>query len=110
MSDHSAADAKILDGSTWDEFCDALKEAGRIVHSENAPQDAFNKAEGYRYLTRLLRGGLESYLEFSDPLFPQLRCGAHETIKLGRITRTTAMRARPSARNSIIASLASVTR
>lgn len=83
MSDNNPAEAKILDGTAWDEFCDALKEAGKVVHSEKAPQDAFNKAEGYRYLTRLLRGGLESYLEFSDPLFPQLRCGAHETIKLG---------------------------
>ncbi len=74
---------RVLDGTTWDQFCDALKEAGKIVRSDKAPQDAFNQAEGYRYLSRLLRGGLESFLEFRDPLFPQLRCGAHETIKLG---------------------------
>jgi len=74
---------RILDGTSWDQFCDALKEAGRIVRSDKAPQDVFNQAEGYRYLSRLLRGGLESFLEFRDPLFPQLRCGAHETIKLG---------------------------
>ncbi|AMO55946.1 DUF1214 domain-containing protein [Endozoicomonas montiporae] len=37
----------------------------------------------YRYLTRLLRGGLESFLEHNDPMFPHLRCGCHETIKLG---------------------------
>lgn len=77
------AEQKVLDGSAWEEFCDALKEAGKIVQSPKAPQDAFNQAEGYRYLTRLLRGGLESFLEFRDPAFPQLRCGAHETIKLG---------------------------
>lgn len=74
---------RIVDGTTWDEFCDALKDAGKILKSEKAPQDAFNQAEGYRYLSRLLRGGLESFLEFRDPMFPQLRCGAHETIKLG---------------------------
>ncbi|QFU75897.1 DUF1214 domain-containing protein [Halioglobus maricola] len=79
----SDAEQKVLDGSAWDEFCDALKEAGKVVRSEKAPGDAFSQAEGYRYLTRLLRGGLESYLEFSDPMFPVLRCGAHETIKLG---------------------------
>lgn len=83
MAEHKSAEEKVLDGTVWDDFCDALKEAGRIVRSAHAPQDAFNQAEGYRYLTRLLRGGLESYLEFSDPMFPQLRCGAHETIKLG---------------------------
>jgi hypothetical protein len=77
------AEEKVIDGSVWDEFCDALKEAGNIIQSEKAPKDAFNQAEGYRYLSRLLRGGLESFLEHRDPAFPQLRCGAHETIKLG---------------------------
>jgi hypothetical protein len=77
------AEQKVVDGTAWDEFCDALKDAGKIIRSEKAPQDPFSQAEGYRYLTRLLRGGLESFLEFRDPMFPQLRCGAHETIKLG---------------------------
>jgi hypothetical protein len=78
-----AAAQQVQDGTAWAAFCDALKEAGNIVQSAAAPGDAFNQAEGYRYLTRLLRGGLESFLEFRDPDFPQFRCGAHETIKLG---------------------------
>ncbi len=82
MNDKSP-EQRVLDGSSWDEFCDALKEAGKIIRSDKAPQDAFNQAEGYRYLTRLLRGGLESFLEFGDPAYPVLRSGAHETIKLG---------------------------
>ena len=77
------SEQKVIDGRAWEEFCDALKEAGKIIQSDKAPQDPFNQAEGYRYLSRLLRGGLESFLEFRDPAFPQLRCGAHETIKLG---------------------------
>lgn len=79
----SDSDQKVVDGTVWDEFCDALKGAGRIVQSENAAKDALSQAEGYRYLTRLLRAGLESFLEHRDPKFPQLRCGAHETIKMG---------------------------
>tara|TARA_B110000977_G_C11044361_1_gene480029 strand:- start:5 stop:1102 length:1098 start_codon:yes stop_codon:yes gene_type:complete len=79
----SNAEQKVIDGTVWDEFCDALKDAGKVLKSEKAPQDAFNQAEGYRYLTRLLRGGLESFLEHSDKNFPQLRCGCHETIKMG---------------------------
>jgi hypothetical protein len=79
----SEAERKVLDGTVWDEFCDLLKEAGKVVQSENAPDDAFNKAEGYRYLTRMLRAGLESFLEHGDPAFPELRCPAHTTIKLG---------------------------
>ncbi len=77
------AQQRVLDGTLWDDFCDALKEAGKVVHSEKAPSDVFNKAEGYRYLTRLLRAGLESFLEHGDPAFPELRCPAHTTIKLG---------------------------
>ena len=79
----SEVEQRVVDGTLWEEFCDALKEAGKIVRSDKAPQDPFNQAEGYRYLARLLRGGLEGFLEFRDPLFPQFRCGAHETIKLG---------------------------
>jgi hypothetical protein len=79
----SDAEKRVIDGTTWDKFCDELKDAGKIIRSAKAPQDPFNQAEGYRYLSRLLRGGLESFLEFRDPLFPELRCGAHETIKLG---------------------------
>ncbi|MBW2273713.1 MAG: DUF1214 domain-containing protein [Deltaproteobacteria bacterium] len=79
----SDAEKKVLDGRVWDEFCDLLKEAGKVVQSENAPDDAFNKAEGYRYLTRLLRAGLESFLEHGDQAFPVLRCPVHTTIKIG---------------------------
>ncbi|MGI9296219.1 MAG: DUF1214 domain-containing protein [Pseudomonadales bacterium] len=79
----SEAEQRIVDGTAWSEFCDALKQAGKIIQSDKAPKDPFSQAEGYRYLTRLLRGGLESFLEHNDPAFPQLRCGAHETIKLG---------------------------
>ncbi len=77
------SEQRVVDGTAWDEFCDRLKEAGQILKSEKAPKDPFSQAEGYRYLSRLLRGGLESFLEHRDPLFPTLRCGAHETIKLG---------------------------
>jgi len=77
------SEQRIVDGSAWEEFCDTLKEAGKIIQSEKAPSDPLNRSEGYRYLSRLLRGGLESFIEHRDPLFPTLRCGAHETIKLG---------------------------
>ena len=51
----SEAEQRVVDGTAWEEFCDALKDAGKILQSEKAPQDPFTQAEGYRYLTRLLR-------------------------------------------------------
>lgn len=77
------AEERVVDGTAWNEFCDALKVAGQVIQSEKAPKDPFNQAEGYRYLTRLLRAGLESFIEFGDSAYPVLRCGAHETIKMG---------------------------
>ncbi len=74
---------RIVNGDTWDEFCDTLKAAGAAVSGLGAPQDAFTQAEGYRYLTRLLRAGLEAFVEYDDPQSPVLRRTVHETIKMG---------------------------
>lgn len=75
--------ARIVSGRTWDEFCDGLKAAGASIAMGGAPKDPQTQAEGYRYLTRLLRGGLEAFLEFGDPAYPVLRRTVHETVKIG---------------------------
>jgi hypothetical protein len=74
---------RIVSGKAWDDFCDNLKAAGAALHMPGTPRDAFNQAEGIRYLSRLTRGGLEAFIEYADPAFPVLRRTAHETIKLG---------------------------
>ena len=79
----SSAEKRILDGSLWGDFCDRLKAAGEVLLSEGTPDDAFDRAEGYRYLTRLLRAGLESQIEFGDPRFPGFYQLSNETIKIG---------------------------
>jgi hypothetical protein len=73
---------EVLSGAAWDQFCDALKDVGRLVQDARAPSDPIDRAEGYRFLMRLLRYGFESFLEYSDPLHPQLHRGSHETIKI----------------------------
>ena len=74
---------RVVSGKAWEEFCDNLKSAGASLMYPGAPRDAFNQAEGLRYLSRLTRGGLEAFVEYCDPAFPVLRRMAHETVKLG---------------------------
>ena len=73
------AEERILDGSIWNGFCDELKKLGEIVVRKEAPSDVFNRAEGFRYLTRLLRGGLESRVDYADPQYPAFFRLADET-------------------------------
>jgi len=82
MSSHDS-DARVLSGEAWRDFCRALERAGDVVLRPGSPLDPFDRAEGFRYLSRLTRVALESYLEFADPLFPVLRRPAHETVKIG---------------------------
>lgn len=83
MADWSPSEQRILDGTAWAEFCDTLKAAGSVVVGPGTPEDPFDRAEGYRYLTRLLRAALETFIEGADPLAPELLRTAHETVKMG---------------------------
>lgn len=74
---------RVISGQSWSEFCDELKAAGHVLLSPGAPRDPFQQAEGLRYLSRLTRAGLEAYVEYPDPSFPQLRRMVHETVKMG---------------------------
>ena len=74
---------RVVSGRAWEEFCDTLKAAGASLSFPGTPQDAFNQAEGYRYLSRLARGGLMAFVEHADPNAPVLHRVANETVKLG---------------------------
>ena len=77
------AEQRIVSGKAWEEFCDTLKAAGAALSFPGAPRDAFSQAEGYRYLTRLTRAGLEAFVEYADAGAPVIHRVAHETVKLG---------------------------
>ncbi len=74
---------RIVTGRAWSEFCEHLKTAGAALAYQGAPRDAFQQAEGVRYLSRLTRAALEAYVEYGDVEFPELRRMVHETVKLG---------------------------
>ncbi len=71
MSDSSTD--KVVDGRAWEEFCNALRGVGEIVLRNGVTASEIDRAEGWRYLTRLLRGGLESFVEAADPGNPVVR-------------------------------------
>lgn len=73
----------VLSGATWEQFCDTLKRAGQQILRPEAPADAFTRAEGWRYLSRLVRVALEMHVEYADPLYPGFIKPSHETVKIG---------------------------
>ncbi len=85
MSDprHPSAPSPVLTGETWDQFCDTLKRAGQQILRPEAPADEFTRAEGWRYLSRLIRVALEMHVEHADPRYPGFIQPSHETVKIG---------------------------
>lgn len=77
------SEQRVIDGTLWEEFCDQLKLAGSIITRESSPQTPLDRAEGYRYLSRMLRAALETFVENSDPMAPSLGRVVHETAKMG---------------------------
>lgn len=74
---------RVMEGRTWEDFCDALKQAGSVVLADTVPEDPQDRAEGWRYLTRLTRAALNFFLEVPAPEAPAFTRAVDETIKLG---------------------------
>lgn len=85
MTDHDLTEneQKVADGTLWGEFCDLLKYAGATLQREGSPKDLQSQAEGVRYLSRLTRAALETFVEYADPMAPVLQRVVHETAKMG---------------------------
>ena len=61
---------KVTSGESWSEFCDLLKSAGKFI-TDNSMDDELERAEGFRYLARLLAGALNDGID-PAPLNPPL--------------------------------------
>lgn len=71
-----AAAERLLSGRAWDDFCETLRRTGHMIdHMGDLPGD-LERAEWYRFLTRLVRNGLERFLENCEPNRPRLRDGS----------------------------------
>jgi Protein of unknown function (DUF1214) len=83
MMGSSNARERIASGQAWEEFCDRLKDAGKIILRPETPTDETDRAEGWRYLSRLTRMALEVCFENSDADFPNLLNIPNATAKAG---------------------------
>lgn len=73
----------VVSGASWDEFCEHLKRAGQQILRPETPSDPLNRAEGFRYLSRLTRIALNMYMESGDPKLPNFYSPSDSTSKIG---------------------------
>jgi len=66
---------------TWNAFCEDLKRAGDQLIRDDLALDELDAAEGLRYLSRLVRTGLERHVEGADPADAYLYPLCGERIK-----------------------------
>jgi hypothetical protein len=64
--------SSITDGTLWAEFTQAVAEMEKLVYCDPRIDDDIVRAEGLRYLTRIIAGGIPLTMELMDPYFPQL--------------------------------------
>jgi Protein of unknown function (DUF1214) len=74
---------RVVSGAAWADFCDTLKSAGSVILGDGEPADPLTRAEGFRYLSRLVRAALQTFVEHDDPRAPVLQRVVHETAKMG---------------------------
>jgi hypothetical protein len=65
----------------WESFCEELKCAGSQLIRQDLPLGELDAAEGLRYLSRMVRTGLERHVESADPANTILYALSDERIK-----------------------------
>lgn len=75
--------AGVQDGSLWREFAAAVADMEKVVYADPRIDTDDVRAEGLRYLTRILAGGIPMTMETWDADFPQLVKFLSPTIQFG---------------------------
>ena len=65
----------------WEAFCEDLKKAGSLLIRDDLPLTELDAAEGLRYLSRMVRTGLERHVESADAGVAYLYPLSDERIK-----------------------------
>lgn len=82
-NDLDPADPSVISGAAWAHLLDALKGAQRFVLGDAVPASPRDRAEGFRYLTRLLAAGITVCVEHADPDYPSFGRMVDHTMKWG---------------------------
>jgi hypothetical protein len=64
---------RLRSGRAWDDFCEVLRIAGHAMERWGLEPSELERAEWYRFVTRLVRNGLERFVENREPTRPRLR-------------------------------------
>ena len=64
---------RLLSGRAWDDYCEQVRRAGGLVDRFGDDIDDLDRAEWYRFVTRLMRNGFERFVENCEPDRPRLR-------------------------------------
>jgi hypothetical protein len=72
MSNAKAAE-RLLSGQAWEDYCEVLKIAGRMIDEFGDEPSDLDRAEWYRFISRLTRSSIERLIENAEPTRPRLR-------------------------------------
>lgn len=72
-SQQQRAAERLITGQAWDDYCNMIRLAGHEIERWGDGINDLDRAEWYRFLTRLMRNGLERFVENRDSGNPQLR-------------------------------------
>lgn len=66
----AASTARLVSGEAWQDFCQVIARAGTMIDRFDDASD-LERAEWFRFLTRLLRNGAERFIENCEPNRPR---------------------------------------
>jgi hypothetical protein len=64
---------RLTTGAAWDDYCEVIRLAGHAMERWGLEPSDLERAEWYRFVTRLVRNGLERFVENREPGRPRLR-------------------------------------
>jgi len=66
----SSDDERLSSGEAWRDYCDRLKAAGESILEDGFPDEPRDRAEGFRWLTRLVAHATQMEVEAGDARHP----------------------------------------